>query len=132
MTNQTLGTHKEKYLFQSQGVISPRQGRLLASSIISLAGMTPARRGRIDGYPYEPSLWKRLWNALRRRMSGGGGVGWTGFFPLMESYLNIDVYTDISEVEILLSTCKPERIHLDKIVNHLECHIGPTLYKRLT
>jgi hypothetical protein len=70
--------------------------------------MSPARRGRIDIYPYR----------------GGGGIGFTGFFPLKESYLIIDVYSDISEVEILLSTCKPERLDLPKLRNFLLCQIG--------
>ena len=129
---QILGTNKEKLLFCSRGPLSRGRGRHLASHLISLAGMTQARKGRIDPYPYEPNFWKRLWNWLSRHSSGGGGKGWTGLFPLMESYLIIDVYDDINEVEILLSTCKPERISMEIITSYLERLIGPTTGKRLT
>jgi S-adenosylmethionine/arginine decarboxylase-like enzyme len=80
-----------------------------AGEFIKLAGMTSARAGRIDKYPY----------------NNGGGEGFTGFFPLVESYLMIDVYTDINETEILLSTCKPERINVDTLRNYLVCQVGP-------
>lgn len=128
---QILGSQKEKFRFTCRGQLPKRFGRTLASRLIFLAGMTPARRGRIDHYPYEPNFWKRFWNALIRRISGRGGKGWTGFFPLMESYLIIDVYDDINEVEMLFSTCHPERFNMPKMVNYLNCKIGPTTGERL-
>lgn len=70
--------------------------------------MNPARPGRIDHYPY----------------NGGGGEGYTAFYPLMESYLIVDVYTDLHEIEILLSTCCPERLNLDALCNYLTCQLG--------
>ena len=103
-----LGTHKKKYIFSCAGIVEERHVIQVAERIIYLAGMTPARPGRVDPYPYR----------------GGGGEGYTAFFPLMESFLIMDVYTDIGETEILLSTCKPERVNLEALRNYLSCQIG--------
>ena len=80
----------------------------IAKDLIQLAGMTIARQGRVDKYPYE----------------GKGGEGYTLYQPLCESYLVVDVYTDLEETEILLSTCRPDRINLDALRNYLECRVG--------
>jgi hypothetical protein len=104
-----LGTHKRKFVFSCSGVILQKAVNSFAKQFIKVAGMNPARPGRIDPYPF----------------NGGGGAGYTGFFPLMESYLMIDVYTDINETEVLLSTCKPDRINIDALRNYLACQIGP-------
>ena len=106
--NQTLGTHKRKFLFSVAGALSPHFVQHFADEFIKMAGMTPARKGRVDFYPYR----------------GGGGKGFTAWFPLMESYLCIDVYDDLEETEILLSTCRPDRINLDALRNYLECRVG--------
>ena len=113
---QILGSQKEKFLFTCQGVISPGQMREVALKVIRFAGMTPAREHPIDFYPYE----------------GGGGEGYTLFQPLMESYLIADVYTDLNETEVLISTCKPDRLHLEALISFLSKEIGPTTGKRLT
>lgn len=104
----TLGTHKRKFLFSVCAAISPHTVQLFADTFIRMAGMTPARTGRIDYYPYK----------------GGGGEGFTAFFPLMESYLVVDVYDDLNESEILLSTCRPDRISLESLRSYIETHIG--------
>lgn len=106
--NPTLGTFKRKFVFSCNGTLRENMAEDFAKEFISRAGMHPARKGRIDRYPYKDS----------------GGVGWTGFFPLTESFLIIDVYDDLQEVELTLSTCKPERIDLDILTNFLRCQIG--------
>ena len=103
-----LGTHKRKFMFSCSGVLSVHGVTRFAETFIKMAGMNPARPGRIDHYPY----------------NGGGGEGFTGFYPLIESYLVIDVYTDLNETEILLSTCKPDRVNLDALRNYLTCQLG--------
>lgn len=118
---ESLGTKKRKYIFTCLGVLPPQRLHNFALEFIKLAGMTPARPGRVDHYPY----------------NGGGGQGYTGFFPLMESYLVVDAYTDMAETEILLSTCVPERINLSRLINFLECQVGdlkkpPTVVNELT
>lgn len=104
----TLGTYKRKFVFSCAGIISAHTVHQFSEEFIRLAGMTPARPGRIDQYPY----------------NGGGGVGYTAFFPLMESFLIIDVYTDLNESEITLSTCRPDRINLNALKNYLSCQVG--------
>lgn len=81
--------------------------------IIANIGMTPARTGRIDEYPYRK----------------GGGCGYTAFFPLMESYLIMDAYSDLNETEVLISTCVPDRLHPDDVTYLLSKLIGPTVYR---
>ena len=103
-----LGTHKRKFVFSCAGTISVHAVQSFSAEFIRMAGMTPARPGRIDHYPY----------------NGGGGKGFTGFFPLMESFMVIDVYTDLNETEITLSTCKPERLNLDALKTYLTCQLG--------
>ena len=80
----------------------------IAKEVIRLAGMTIARQGRVDNYPFE----------------GKGGEGYTLYQPLCESYLVIDVYTDIGETELMLSTCRPDRINLDILRDYLERYVG--------
>lgn len=104
----TLGTYKRKFIFSCCGILPENMAEDFAKEFIQRAGMTPARRGRIDRYPYR----------------GGGGNGWTGFFPLKESYMVIDVYEDLNETEILLSSCKPERIVLNILTAFIKVHIG--------
>ncbi len=89
-----LGSEKVKFLFVCRGAPSPKEMYHIATAVITCAGMTAARKGRIERYPYR----------------GKGGKGYTLWRPLMESYLVADVYTDLNETEILISTCKPERI----------------------
>jgi hypothetical protein len=108
MAATVLGSHKRKFLFSCAGVLSASDVDDFAKLFIKIAGMTPARPGRIDSYPYK----------------GGGGEGFTGYFPLMESYLVVDVYIDLNETEVLLSTCKPDRINLNALVNCLSCRVG--------
>jgi S-adenosylmethionine/arginine decarboxylase-like enzyme len=109
MTTSVLGSHKQKIVFSCRGILPVTKARRFAKHFIRLAGMTPARKGRIDSYPF----------------NHGGGFGFTGFFPLIESYLMIDVYTDLNETEILLSTCKPEKLDLPKLRRYLSKQIGP-------
>jgi hypothetical protein len=103
-----LGIRKQKFLFSCAGILSSSNVNTFAKEFIRMAGMTPARPGRTDHYPY----------------NGGGGEGYTFFQPLMESYLVVDVYSDLNETEVLLSTCRPERINLDTLKNFLSCQIG--------
>ncbi len=105
-----LGQVKAKFVWVSKGILPAQMMMVVAERIIKAAGMTLARDGRVDWYPYK----------------GGGGKGYTLYQPLMESYLIADVYTDLGETEILLSTCKPERIDLDQIHGILENNVGQT------
>lgn len=104
-----LGTHKRKFVFSVMGTLPENMAEDFAKEFIKRAGMNPARRGRIDRYPYR----------------GGGGVGWTGYFPLMQSWMMIDVYDEINETEITLSTCCPDRVNLDVLENYIKCQLGP-------
>lgn len=107
---QTLGMEKRKLLFVAQGVLSEETVAHAINNLIYFIGMTPARECRIDTYPYKD----------------GGGVGYTGFFPLMESYIMVDAYTELGHTEILLSTCKPHRADPFAIKSLLGKLIGPT------
>lgn len=71
--------------------------------------MSPARTYRVDTYPYQ----------------GGGGQGFTLFQPLKESYAIADVYYDLTETEILISTCKPERMNIEAVIMIMTTEIGP-------
>lgn len=104
----TLGTYKRKFIFSVCGILPENMAEDFAKEFISRAGMTPARKGRFDKYPY----------------NGKGGEGFTFYQPLCESYAVIDVYTNLNETEILLSTCKPERINLDVLSMFIRCQIG--------
>jgi len=115
MAATVLGTEKAKLLWTCRGILARREARRFARHFIRRAGMTPARQGRIDPYPYR----------------GGGGLGWTGWFPLMESYLIIDVYTDLGETEVLLSTCEPGRLDRWALLAFLGESIGPATLREL-
>ena len=124
-----LGENRKIFPFVCQGVVPYGQIRRVARNLICFIGMTPARRGRIDGYPYEPRLWKRVCNWFTGWPSGGGGRGYSGFFPLMESWLLWDDYRDVGErgeTEIAISTCKPERLSISEVCGFLTTEIGPT------
>jgi hypothetical protein len=110
--NQTLGTDKRKFLFLCRRAISAEAVVSIINNLIRFAGMTPAREPRIDLYPF----------------LGRGGEGYTGFFPLMESYVVVDVYYDLGQTEILLSTCKPERLFPSALISFLSKEIGPTSF----
>lgn|SRR5512135_758267 len=105
-----LGDNKAKFLFVSRGWIPPAEMRRLALDLIERIGMTPARSHPLDDYPYR----------------GSGGNGYTLFQPLTESYLVADVYYDRKETEILISTCMPERLDVDSVVEFLNVEIGET------
>jgi len=107
-----IGNTKKKYLFVAKGTLNEGRAFVFAREIIEAAGMTPARQGRIDPYPY----------------LGHGGIGWTGYFPLVESYLMIDVYADYDYTEILLSTCKPERVRVSSLEELIADRIGPIVH----
>lgn len=108
--SQTLGMEKRKLLFVAQGVVSTVSIVQVINNLICFVGMTPARECRIDTYPYKEK----------------GGCGYTGYFPLMESYIMVDAYTDLDHTEILLSTCKPHRADPFAIKSLLTKLIGPT------
>lgn len=108
---QTLGQEKLVYGWTCQGAPGPREGYRVALQIVASAGMTSARRARIDRYPY----------------NGGGGRGYTLYQPLMESYLVIDVYSEIEETKITLATCMPERLHPDIVKDLLSRLIGQVI-----
>lgn len=110
---QTLGTHKQKFVFSCRGVVPMADLPGIAKTIIKSIGMTAARAGRIDSYPYR----------------NGGGVGYSGFFPLMESYLIIDAYSDLDETEVLISTCVPDRMEPEGVTYLLSKLIGPAIYR---
>ena len=129
MTQTVLGENRKKFVFVCQGVVPYGQIRRVARNLICFIGMTPARRGRIDGYPYESRYWRRIWNWFSGFKSGGGGRGYSGFFPLMESWLLWDDYRDVGErgeTEITISTCKPERLDPIAVCALLSKEIGPT------
>ena len=110
---QTLGTHKQKFLFSCRGVIPKQDVEYAAKSIINFIGMTAARDGRVDDYPYQ----------------NAGGTGYTGFFPLTESYLIMDAYSNLNETEILISTCVPDRMNADAVASYLSKLIGPAVFR---
>ena len=110
---QTLGTHKKKFLFSCRGVVPQVKLPAVAKNIINFIGMSAARPGRIDAYPYE----------------NGGGIGYTGFFPLKESYIIMDAYSDLNETEVLISTCVPDRMDPELVSVYLSKLIGPTIYR---
>lgn len=110
--SQTLGMEKRKFLFLCSGKLPIGEVSHVITNLIRFIGMTPAREPRLDVYPYKER----------------GGVGYTGFFPLMESYILVDVYTELEQIEILLSTCKPDRTVPRCIVSFLEKGIGPTKF----
>jgi hypothetical protein len=105
-----LGDNKAKFLFTCQGWVPPAEMRALAIKLVELIGMTPARSHPLDDYPYR----------------GGGGDGYTLFQPLMESYLVVDVYYDLNETELLISTCMPDRLEVDVVKSFLDERIGQT------
>jgi hypothetical protein len=107
----TLQPQKQKFIYRCQGVLGPKAMLQVALNLIAFIGMTPARRGRVDRYPYQ----------------GGGGKGFTLFQPLKESYLVIDVYDNVNESEVLISTCKPERLHDESVKSFLAKEIGPII-----
>lgn len=109
-----LGDQKAKFLFTCEGFLVPRDMRTTALDLVKSIGMRPARRHPVDDYPYDDG------------QGNGGGYGFTLFQPLMESYLVIDVYYDRSETEILISTCMPDRLNVDEVVEFLTTRIGPT------
>lgn len=106
----TLGTHKKKYVFVSRGTLGPDDMIAIALQIVKACGMTPAREPRVDTYPYQ----------------GGGGHGYTLYQPLMESYLIADVYSDLNETEVLISTCKPKRMRPQAVMQIMNDQIGPS------
>jgi len=106
----TLGLEKRKFLFLCHKAISIKEIQALIEHLINYIGMTPARKPRLDTYPYK----KR------------GGKGYTGFFPLVESYVMVDVYDELNQTEILLSTCKPDRTHPTVIIQFLNREFGPS------
>lgn len=108
--SQILGMEKRKFLFLCYGKLSIEDASHVIINLIRFIGMTPAREPRFDIYPYK----------------GRGGIGYTGFFPLMESYILVDVYTELNQIEILLSTCKPNQTMPCCIVSFLEKEIGHT------
>ena len=106
----SLGTNKTKFMFVSQGWLAPDMARTVIKQLVKVIGMTPARDHQIDSYPYQ----------------GGGGVGYTLFQPLMESYVVMDVYYDQDETELLISTCMPDRLLVDVVKSFLGEQVGPT------
>jgi hypothetical protein len=111
---QILGKEKIVFGWTCQGAPGIKEMFGISREIIRAAGMTPARHGRVDKYPY----------------LGGGGRGHTQFHPLMESYFIPDVYRDLQETKIILATCLPERLHEDSIKELLMRLIGPVLPDR--
>jgi hypothetical protein len=110
---EVLGMQKKKFVFSCRGVIPRKDLPYAAKNIIAFIGMTVARDGRVDDYPFQ----------------NGGGTGYTGFFPLMESYLIMDAYSDLNETEVLVSTCAPDRLIPEALASYLSKIIGPTIYK---
>lgn len=105
----TLGTQKAKIVFVCQGWVNPEEMQSIVLQVIQAAGMTPARGPRVDIYPY----------------LGRGGYGYTLYQPLMESYLIADIYSLVNETEVLISTCKPDRMDKVTITKILAREIGP-------
>jgi hypothetical protein len=104
-----LGDNKTKFLFRCQGWVAPDMAHSLLRKLIETIGMTPARKHPVDHYPF----------------NGGGGEGFTAYFPLMESYAVMDVYYDTNETEILISTCCPDRLKVAAVIAFLGKEIGP-------
>jgi len=107
-----LGMEKRKFLLVCNKAISIHNINELGVYLINFIGMTPARKARVDKYPYK----------------GKGGIGYTAFFPLTESYIVFDVYTELNQTEILLSTCKPDIIHSGALLQFLNREFGPSRF----
>ena len=86
-----LGTRKQIGGWTCQGTPPSMEIEEIALAIIKLIGMNPARGGRLDEYPYH----------------GLGGVGYTFYQPLTDSYIVFDVYSEIDETKVVLASCKP-------------------------
>lgn len=115
--NMGLGDRKEKFLFVCKGWLPPAEMRRVVLNLINFIGMTPARTHQVDDYPMP---------------DGSGGDGFTLFQPLTESYTVTDVYYDeANETEILISTCKPERLQVPAVLSFLRKEIGPARGGRL-
>jgi hypothetical protein len=112
----SLGDNKAKFLFICQGWLPPAETRRVVLGLIRLVGMTPARSHPVDDYPLP---------------DGTGGDGFSLFQPLVESYAVADVYYDRNETEILISTCKPERLGVDEVISFLGKELGPASGGRL-
>ena len=104
-----FGDNKAKFLFLCQGWVPPADMRHVALNLVKFIGMTPARNHPLDDYPY----------------LGQGGNGYTLFQPLMESYLVVDVYYDLNQTELLISTCMPDRLEVAAVISFLGKEIGP-------
>ena len=109
--SQILEPPKKVFEFHCRGIHGPMGMWEVIQKLIRLVGMTPARKGRIDRYP-----WR-----------GGGGSGFTIYQPLVESYCMVDVYYDSKHTHIVLSTCKPERVDLVVVNVFLAEQIGPVI-----
>ena len=106
--SQILEPPKKVFEFHCRGIHSPMGMWEVIQKLICLVGMTPARKGRIDRYP-----WR-----------GGGGSGFTIYQPLVESFCTADVYYNSKLTYIVLSTCKPERVDLVAVHGFLSEQIG--------
>lgn len=87
---KTLGVRKQIGGWTCQGTPPSIEIENIAVSVIKLVGMSPARGGRLDEYPY----------------NGLGGVGYTFYQPLTDSYIIFDVYLEIGETKVVLASCK--------------------------
>lgn len=105
----TLGDNKTKFLFRCRGWVAPDMAHSLLRKLIAFIGMNPARKHPVDHYPF----------------NGGGGEGFTLYFPLIQSYTVMDVYYDLNETELLISTCMPERLEVGAVIAFLGKEIGP-------
>lgn len=123
---ENLGENKKKFVFVAQGTLPPRKMKKVMRQIIAVAGMTTARRARVDRYPYGGSWWRHLLYLIGFPVKLGGGIGFTVYQPLQESYEVADVYYDLSETEVLLSTCKPDRMNVAAVLQIMESEIGPS------
>lgn len=114
-----LGERKERFLFTCTGFVLPADARKFLTNLVNCVGMTPARRHPIDDYPYDNGE------------QSGGGFGYTLYQPLMESFAIMDVYYDLNQTEVFISTCKPDRLDVDAVLSFLAKEIGPASGGRL-
>lgn len=117
-----------------QGTLPPDKMLKVLLRVITLVKMTPARKARIDWYPYQKCLWKRFWNWIlgpKMAYPGTGGWGYTLYQPLTESYITADVYERTLEGElvnqtmVILASCKPYDPRV--VAAFLTREVGPVL-----
>ncbi len=94
-----------------QGKFPPREVEFYLGQLVEFVGMTTAGMNAIV----------RVFPLL----TGQGGVGYTIFQPLVESFLVADSWDDHDHVFIILASCKPYSTR--DVKEFLERNLGPVI-----